>query len=181
MSLTGCLSQEEDEVLAICAYICGYMKLFVHVHSRSSLILSLSRPNGAASGTAVYYLCGPVNSKPITHFVLYRHKYMCVCVWSGESACERQVEWLVSGCLTLFNWAIVCHNCHELPQVRITRKIDTCYTLLTNFQYMLSYFPPSCQHGGIDFWKPLTDAPHVHSKSNETLHSFPCLSPQLAS
>lgn len=37
-----------------------------HALSRDSLILSLSAPNGADSGTALYYLSGPVNSKPIT-------------------------------------------------------------------------------------------------------------------
>lgn len=40
-----------------------------------SLILSLSVPNGAASGTALYYLSGPVNIKPITLCVS-----LCKCV-----------------------------------------------------------------------------------------------------
>lgn len=43
------------------------MCMYAHALSRDSLILSLSAPNGAASGTALYYLSGPVNSKPITH------------------------------------------------------------------------------------------------------------------
>lgn len=51
----------------VCLGMCTYSR--VRVHSHDSLILSLSVPNGAASGTALYYLSGPVNSKPITHSV----------------------------------------------------------------------------------------------------------------
>lgn len=43
------------------------MCMCAHALSRNSLILSLSAPLGADSGTALYYLSGPVNSKPITH------------------------------------------------------------------------------------------------------------------
>lgn len=38
------------------------------LQSHGSLILSLSAPNGAARGTALYYLSGPVNSTAITHW-----------------------------------------------------------------------------------------------------------------
>lgn len=50
MSLTGGLSLEkEEDELCVC----------VGAPSRDSLILSLSALNGAASGTALYYLSGP--------------------------------------------------------------------------------------------------------------------------
>lgn len=50
MSLTGGLSlKEEDDEVCVC----------VGAPSCDSLILSLSALNGAASGTALYYLSGP--------------------------------------------------------------------------------------------------------------------------
>lgn len=104
MSLTGWLSPKEDDVMSIC--VCGYMctHLCVHVHTHDSLILSLSVPNGAASGTALYYLSGPVNSKPITHSVLY----LCVCV--RAYVIDQKSGLCVSVCGPLF--AITVMHCH---------------------------------------------------------------------
>lgn len=141
--------------------------LGVLVHSHDSLILSLSVPNGAASGTALYYLSGPVNSKPITHsecvYVCttpHTSGYVCVCL------CVR---------------AIVRHHCHALPHVNITRKRDTLANCVAGMEIHdrggLELLLPTCQRSGIHF----TAALHVHSKPNETLHSFPRLSPPLVS
>lgn len=87
--------------LGMCMYLC------VHVHSHDSLILSLSVPNGAASGTALYYLSGPVNSKPITHSVWV---WVCVCADVKELKSGMYVCICVSMCGPLFTIAVVrCH------------------------------------------------------------------------
>lgn len=57
---------------AICArvWLSVYVQCsHVRLHSHHSLFLSLSAPNGAARGTALYYLSGPVNSTAIIHCV----------------------------------------------------------------------------------------------------------------
>lgn len=66
------------------------------LRSHGSLILSLSAPNGAARGTALYYLSGPVNSTAIIHRVEAR-------------ACEQ-----VSPCTASLSCTVTCqHNTKE--------------------------------------------------------------------
>lgn len=183
MSLTGWLSLKEDEDVSVCVSACPGVCIYspVHVHSHDSLILSLSVPNGAAGGTALYYLSGPVNSEAITHSECPR-----VCGFADVKALERYLR--VHLCLRV--WAIVCNHCHALPHVNITRKGDirnrlANYVLQTR-RHVTVYctwcvtaplMPTMCHR----FLEPPRRAPHVHSKRNETLHSFPRLSPPLVS
>lgn len=155
--------------LSVCLCMCIYS--CVHLHLQDSLILSLSASNGAASGTALYYLSGPVNSKAITH----------LCVFVREWADWKVYE---SRCV----WAIGRHHCHSLPHVNITRKSgvhETMANRAADFEIFdwqwLKLLLPSCQRSAIHFWSSLIAVPHVHSKPNETLDSFPRLSPPLVS
>lgn len=62
-SLTGWLSlrgDEDEPSVRACVCLCVHGQCsLVCLHSHDSLFLSLSAPNGAAGGTALYYLSGP--------------------------------------------------------------------------------------------------------------------------
>lgn len=169
MSLTGRLSLKEDEdepSVCVCVGLCIYipvcmctlttasschcqclMELPVGQHFINSVALSIANPS-------------------LT---------LCACVWVRR--CERVYE-----CLWL--WAIVRHHCHALPHVNLTRKRDiyktmaNCLAEVEIRDCQCHELPlPSCRRCGMRSWSSLTPAPHVHSKPNETLHSFPHLSP----
>lgn len=98
MSLTGWLSLrgDEDEPSVRERGYVSTQGVPVRVHSHDSLILSLSAPNGAARGTALYYLSGPVNSAAIIHPRVYEQVSPCA------ARCR--------------------HRCHALSRVNVTRK-----------------------------------------------------------
>lgn len=159
----------------MCVWVRLCVCMYAHALSRDSLILSLSAPNGAASGTALYYLSGPVNSKPITH---------------SASKCtvrrSSQVSQSVCAC-------VGAHCSPSLSRSATRQHNKQRWTPVSPVSSRghrdgegLELRPPSHLEEVAHICGPPAPpaprrTPHVHSKPNETLHSFPRLSPPLAS
>ncbi len=108
---------------------------------------------------------------------------LCVC------RCEREEEWYVcvvsvslcvGHCSPSLSCAATCqHNKKERHPQRVG-KLRVAGVEIRDCE-RVELLLPSCQRSGIHFRSLLAAAPHVHSKPNETLHSFPRLSPPLVS